>query len=66
MTEILIVILLGILILKEFEVIKVIPKETKKQEETEEEKKKREEIQKQFDVVMNYDIEDAIKSKRGE
>ena len=22
--------------------------------------------QKQFDVVMNYDIEDAIKSKRGE
>jgi hypothetical protein len=40
--------------------------EQEKTEDTEEDKKKREDIQKQFDVVMNYDIEDAIKSKRGD
>lgn len=60
-TDILIIILLLILIMKD-----LFKTEQETPEDAEEDKKKREEIQKQFDVVMNYDIEDAIKSKRGD
>lgn len=63
--DILIVILLIILIIKD---IKIKPK---KQIESikiidKEEENKIKEIQEEFDSIMSYSIEDAIKEKRGE
>lgn len=68
MTDLLIIFLLIILIFKDKIPINNISKveEQKIEEISEEEKEKHKALQKQFDELMNYNIEDAIKSKRGE
>lgn len=63
MADIIIILLLIVLIFKDFVTIKVSPKEV---EEKTEDRVKREELQREFDRVMSYTIEDAIESKRGE
>lgn len=68
MTDLLIIFLLIILIFKDRIPINNTSKveEHKIEEISEEEKEKHKALQKQFDELMNYNIEDAIKSKRGE
>lgn len=66
MIDYLIILLLLILIFKDFITIKVEKVETKKETyfETEEEVKKQKERKEEFDKLMNYSIDDAIQSKR--
>lgn len=66
MMDYLIILLLLILIFKDFITIKVEKVETKKETyfETEEEVKKQKERKEEFDKLMNYSIDDAIQSKR--
>lgn len=66
MIDYLIILLLLILIFKDFITIKVEKVEPKKETyfETEEEVKKQKERKEEFDKLMDYSIDDAIQSKR--
>lgn len=66
MIDYLIILLLLILIFKDFITIKVEKVEPKKEtySNAEEELKKQKERKEEFDKLMNYSIDDAIQSKR--